>query len=96
MSNNTSTAKLKRIVCAAVRNREGLIICGARHNDVVMRQQMNSSKSNWNKGIVEQGFIDTWGNFLTREQAWSNATENNQILRRCGGDEGRLYSENLY
>jgi hypothetical protein len=50
----------------------------------------------WDGRNSEQGFIDTWGNFLTREEAWVNATFNNQIIRRCGGDEGRLYSENLY
>jgi hypothetical protein len=44
----------------------------------------------------DQGFIDQRLNFLTREEAYVIAKENNQIRFRCGGDEGVLYSENLY
>jgi hypothetical protein len=43
-----------------------------------------------------QGFLDQWGEFMTREEAHGVATRQRQILRRCGGDEGRLFSENLY
>lgn len=53
----------------------------------------------WRYEDVEQGFIDTWGVFHTREEAWKIASHHNQIIRRCGGDTvngGRLYSENLY
>ena len=47
----------------------------------------------------EQGFIDSWGVFYNRQDAWKIAEENNQIIRRVGGDTkdgGTLYSENLY
>ena len=44
----------------------------------------------------EQGFIDQRGEFMTREEAHKVATESGQIIRRCGGDDGRLFSENLY
>jgi hypothetical protein len=44
----------------------------------------------------EQGFIDQFGKFLTREEAWVIASENGQIRRQVGGDQSRLYSENLY
>lgn len=45
---------------------------------------------------LDEGFIDQFGNFLTREEAHVIAVKQNQIIRRCGGDESRLYSENLY
>lgn len=47
----------------------------------------------------EQGFIDQWGIFLNRQEAWKVAKAAGQILYRCGGDDsdgGTLYSENLY
>jgi len=44
----------------------------------------------------EQGFVDQHGEFMTREEAHKVAIEAGQIIRRCGGDEERLFSENLY
>lgn len=46
-------------------------------------------------GSAEQGFIDQRGNFLTREEAWIIAVNNNQIIRHLSSS-GVLYSENLY
>lgn len=47
-----------------------------------------------------QGFLTSKHRFVTREEAWIIAREQNQIVRRCGGDMykgvGRLFSENLY
>jgi len=77
----------RRVVCAALRRRD-TIICGPRHWDSICR---GTSKDGW-----EQGFVDQNGVFLTREEAWMVALTAGQILRRCGGDEGRLFSENLY
>jgi len=83
-----------RVVCAANRRQEdGWIICGARHWDKVMRSQITDTDKS---GSWEQGFIDQFGDFLTREEAWVVAAAQNQIRRRCGGDGVRLYSENLY
>lgn len=84
----------QRIVCAAIR-KSGHIICGARHFDPIMRAAIyllpDQSATGW-----EQGFIDQFGEYLTREQALEIAKHDGQIIRRCGGDEKRLYSENLY
>lgn len=87
----------QRIVCAANRHKEsGRIITGARHFDKIMRAQIDASEgSQFWKGS-EQGFINQFGEFLTREEAHAIAKENGQIIRRCGGDEKTLYSENLY
>ena len=85
-----------KIVCAAMRNENGLIICGPRHYHSVMYPILDilGKKFKW-----EQGFVDQHGVFYNRQDAWKIAVENNQIFRRVGGDEvkgGTLYSENLY
>lgn len=85
----------QRIVCAANRHKfvgDIDIILGIRHWDELMRQQVSDSDySNY-----EQGFIDNKGKFLTREEAFVVAEREGQIIRCVGGDEGVLYSENLY
>lgn len=83
----------RRIVCAANRNREsGRIICGARHWDNIMRASLLPGEkfTGW-----DQGFIDQFGDFLTREEAWEVASEQEQIRREVSSP-GTLYSENLY
>ncbi len=101
-------AKQRRVVCAA--NRvvyyvEGFsrhaIALGARHFDPLMRDQIEShwlamrgSRDQWRAS--EQGFIDQWGTFMTREEALVVALAAGQRIYRCGGDEKRLYSESLY
>lgn len=75
-----------------------LVICGARHYDMFMHTQIKAlEKSLWEKRIDEvQGFIDNRNEFLTRKEAWIIAEAENQIIRRCGGDGEKLFSENLY
>jgi hypothetical protein len=83
------------VVCAANR-KENRIICGARHYDPIMRAQINASEgADWWKGC-EQGFIDQFGRFYTREEALVVAKTNGQIKRRVGGDDKELFSESLY
>lgn len=91
------------IVCAAIRLHDE-IICGARHYDSIMHKQIRISEDRrkyWydNKHLVEQGFIDQFGRFYSRTEAWKIATVKGQIKRRCCGDTaegGTLFSENLY
>lgn len=87
----------QRIVCAANKF-EGVgktfIVLGARHYDTLMNEAIKRlPPGTYEK---EQGFIDQCGNFLTREEAYMVAVGADQIIRRVGGDEGRLFSENLY
>lgn len=83
----------KRVVCAANRSPDGVIILGARHWDPLMREHAKALGRDY-KG-VEQGFIDQWRVFMTREEAWEVAVAANQIIRDVGC-RGELYSENLY
>lgn len=89
----------QRIVCAAIRNWLGDIVCGARHFDTIMRAQIKDCYGWENMGDADQGFIDQHGKFLNRRKAWVVAEAAGQILRRVGGDTlscGTLFSENLY
>jgi len=85
----------QRIICAAIkRNFDNAIICGPRHFDSIMIEQIRRTKESW--VTAEQGFVDQFGKFISREDAWIIAEAQNQIVRRVGGDEGKLFSENLY
>lgn len=87
----------QRVVCAANRHKmSGIIVCGARHFDSIMRQSIEAMRMECRNGDFEQGFIDQFGQFLTREEAHVIATERQQFFRRFDGDERTLYSENLY
>lgn len=90
--------KPRVVVCAAIRNKDGLIICSPRHFDQTAAAQVFVKKSLW-LGLdfaPEQGFVDQYGIFLSREEAFIVAEAADQIKYRCGGDEGVLFSENLY
>ena len=101
MKNNSDVVEKRPqwIVCAAIRKNDR-IMCGPRHYDHIMRKQIAASegqlwwKSSIDNGIVDQGFIDQYGNYLTRDEAFALAKINNQIVR----DEfhTQLYSEMLY
>lgn len=86
---------MRKVVCAANRSVCGIVVCGARHWDSVMHQQIELIGPDKFRQC-EQGFIDQFGAFMTREEAHAVATAAGQIIKRCGGDEHRLYSENLY
>ncbi len=102
---------LNRIVCAANRHPDLEIpLLGPRHWSDTMRQQYDhieglmNSDSRFSGSMpphheFEEGFIDKFGNFKTRQEAWVIAEAAGQIIRRVGGDQrdgGTLYSENLY
>lgn len=89
----------KRIVCAANRTHDGIVVLGIRHYDAFMRQQFISMEGFDRRAVMEQGFVDQFGKFYSRTDAWKIAEAAGQIRLRCGGDDrngGTLYSENLY
>lgn len=87
------------IVTSANRYDNGLMLIGLRHWDEHMHVQALAYRE---AGILPtdrdpvQGFLDNKGNFLTRRQAKIVAEKAGQIIRRVGGDEEELYSENIY
>ena len=92
-----TTTRQRLVVCAANKYGNHLFI-GVRHFCPIMCTSM--AKSNINhlreKFGEEQGFIDQYGVFMTREEAWLVAEAAGQIRYRCGGDGDKLFSENLY
>jgi hypothetical protein len=93
--------KIRHVVCAACRF-GNIIICGARHFDIVMQSQLYAMQgvympvfsSMWN-----QGFIDQYGVFMDRKEAMQVAKKAGQeidIELGCRGDSKTLYSEGLY
>lgn len=87
---------IPHIVCAACRW-HNFIICGPRHWDGVMRHQLVAlgfeHGHDW-----DQGFVDQFGRFWSREQAMQIVKDNKQPfdLERNGGNDAVLYSEGLY
>jgi len=82
------------VVCAAIRVND-ILLCGARHCDKVMRKQAEAIGISMKS--AEQGFIDQFGDFLTREDAMAVVKENGQPfnINRNGGNTA-LFSEGLY
>lgn len=93
---------MRRVVCAAVRmsDIDHSLVLGPRHWDETMHKQC--AVLVWltlPDPHEEQGFIDQFGVFMDRQEAWKVAEAAGQIIYRCGGDDangGTLYSENLY
>lgn len=103
-SENWPGKAASRIVCAAnlyTSEDVEFLIVGPRHSDATMREQLKYryDPDSLDDFKVTQGFIDQFGDFHIRQEAWKIAEVNGQIFRRVGGDDrdgGTLYSENLY
>lgn len=86
------------VVCAACK-KGSTIVAGARHFDSVMRSQFKAMNEPIPYGKDwEQGFIDQFGEFLTRENAMTIAKAAGQKVdpKGCGYSKTILYSEGLY
>ena len=87
------------IVCAAIRIGDwSYLLCGARHWDSVMHKQADKMGLSRKLITEEQGFIDQFGEFLSRKEAMKIVKENGQPfnIERNGGSDDELYSEGLY
>lgn len=90
------------VVCAAVRLKDGLIVCGPRHFDKIMRAQFDAAcgdRLDERLAGAEQGFVDQFGKFLSRMDAYQIARNVPQRYRKGGGwPHGfqALFSEDLY
>lgn len=90
-------AKQRVVVCAAIRRKDGKMVCGARHYDPAMRGQFLRGGKRPKKWIsAEQGFIDQFGVFMNREEAYKVADAAGQIKYGMDHSKGTLYSEDLY
>lgn len=92
------------IVCAACKY-GNFIACGPRHFDDTMRLQVEAyiianqlpdDAGTW--GAFEQGFVDQYGEFYSREDAIKIVLSNGQNFdqERNGGGTKWLFSEGLY
>ena len=93
----------RRVVCAAIRAKDGDIIIGVRHYDRHMHDQINMRVDGAkfrNRLDEDQGFVDQFGVFLSREEAYALADRNGQLIypNKCasGLDGHKLYDEGLY
>lgn len=93
---------IRRVVCAANKQSDGTILLGARHWDSLMHATADRMERTWDKEQEVQGFIDQFGVFMDRAEAWDVALSAKQIryieswnfspTQKCY----LLYSENLY
>lgn len=85
------------IVCAAIKDKNEIVICGARHFDQIMIKQIETNNLFDTTEII-QGFIDQYGHFLDRKESLLIATHAKQInIRRPKSNpEDELFSEDLY
>jgi hypothetical protein len=93
----------RRVVCAAIRAADGELLLGIRHYSRDMHRQIEARTDGAKfQGRLDedQGFVDQYGNWMTREEAYQVANAAGQIVRpeACGnGLNGpKLYSEGLY
>jgi len=87
----------KKIICAAVRQ-DDIIICSARHFDKLMSSTISNLdiklklSKKW-----EQGFVDQFGTFYDREEAYILVRQNDQDFSpKRNSSTKELYSEGLY
>lgn len=88
----------RRVVCAAIKAKNQ-IVTSARHFDLLMHDQLRRLPVEQRERLkhAEQGFIDQWGKFMSREESFEVATAAGQIRQKSGGaDSKELYSEDLY
>lgn len=97
-------SKQQRIVTAAVKvilpcSGKEIILTGVRHWDAIMANQAETHKEakSISRRVGEvQGFLDNFGTFLTKEDAWHVAVNAKQIIYKLEWLNGKLYSEMLY
>lgn len=94
---------VRRVVCAAIRAADGAVLLGIRHYSRDMHLQIEE-RTDGAKFVrrhdEDQGFVDQYGAFMSRHEAYRVAEQAGQIVYpdRCGKDlDGpKLYSEGLY
>lgn len=87
-----------QIVAAAMRDNATGLVClterPGRHADVIREMAKSGMEPAVRLGM-EQGFLDSDGRFVTREEAFQIAAEAGQIRSHTGPD-GMLFSEDVW
>lgn len=92
------------VVCAACKYGD-LILCGARHFSPAMCSQLDKIREDGliemdNLGRAEQGFVDQYDVFMSREEAYEVALAAGQLNTRRSKSSNpgskTLFSEDLY
>lgn len=93
----------RRVVAAAIRAADGSVLIGIRHYSRDMHAQIQHRKDGQKfvrRHDPDQGFVDQFGVYMTREEAYRVALAAGQIIRPdlCGRalDGPKLYSEGIY
>lgn len=86
-------ADVQRVVSMAACIVDGFLIVGNRHFCPIMRMMIDNLGLDCHKHDVrtQQGFVDQWGVYMTRQEAWDIAKAAGQIKEVF--QEGVLYSE---
>lgn len=99
----SSNKQVRRVVCAAIRADDGEVLLGIRHYSLDMHRQIEQRRDGSkfeHRHDENQGFVDQYGMYMTRESAYQVAKAAGQLayLEYCseGLDGPRLYSEGLY
>lgn len=95
---------IRRVVCAAIRAADGELLLGIRHYSPDMHRQIEQRRDGHkftHRMDEDQGFVDQFGKWLSREEAYVLAEVNGQIYRPDANGMGldgrhKLYSEGLY
>lgn len=94
---------MRRVVCAAIRAADGSLLLGIRHYSPDMYDQIylrTDGNEFLRRHDPDQGFVDQYGVYMTREEAYRVAEAAGQLLypEKCGRglDGPKLYSEGLY
>lgn len=95
--------KERRVVCAAIRGEDGRILLGIRHYSEDMYNQLRfrtDAENFYHRTGLDQGFVDQYGVYMTRREAYQVAHAAKQIINynACLEDDlgYYLYSEGLY
>lgn len=86
-------ANVQRLVSMAANIVDGHLIVGNRHFCPIMQMTIDNLKLRDENHChdSEQGFVDQWGVYMSRQEAWKVAKEAGQIKEVF--TEGVLYSE---
>lgn len=88
----------RRIVCAALRAGDGDVLIGIRHYSADMHEQMSARSDGgkfFHRGGKDQGFVDQFGVYMDRREAFAVAMKAGQIIN-MNACTYELYSEGLY